>query len=100
MTGRDVKRTEIECKLFGGSELLLSFWTIDEKMSVGKQNAAMASKIIRNEGLTLISQDLGGTKARKIIFDTTTGEVMLKRIRHSIINEITHAKKNKSADSR
>ncbi|MGB5157683.1 hypothetical protein [Desulfobacterium sp. N47] len=81
---------EIECKIFGGSELLLSFWTIDEKMSVGKQNSIMALNIIRKEGLILVAKDLGGTKARKIIFDTTTGKVFLKRIKHALTNETTH----------
>jgi chemotaxis protein CheD len=81
-----VHRSEIEIKLFGGGDMFNSSGLGDEKMGVGKQNAATALNILRKEGLAVVSQDLEGSIGRKIIFNTGTGEVWLKRIKQPGIN--------------
>jgi chemotaxis protein CheD len=78
---RAIDLTEIECKVFGGGDMFPLSAQEGKKINVGKQNAAIALKILRQEGLRVISQDLEGCQGRKIIFNTENGEVLLKRIR-------------------
>lgn len=76
----NVKPDEIEVKVFGGSDM---FARPVKKgiVSVGNQNIKTAQKVIQSEGLTLLSQDFGGTQGRKILFFTHTGEILLKRLK-------------------
>ncbi|MDA8242261.1 MAG: chemotaxis protein CheD [Nitrospiraceae bacterium] len=72
-----VHRSEIRVKLFGGSDMFEL--KSPASISVGKQNIETALKVIGDEGLTLVSSDVGGPLGRKIFFHTQTGEVLLKR---------------------
>lgn len=47
---------------------------------VGKQNSAVAQKCLQKEGIKIISQDIGGTMGRKILFDTFTGEIAVIKV--------------------
>jgi chemotaxis protein CheD len=73
-----IPRSKISIKIFGGAEQLNS----EKKRTapVGKQNIIMALNILDNEGLNVISMDVGGTKGRKIYFSSHTGEVLLSRL--------------------
>lgn len=73
----DIKRGDIEIKMFGGADM----FTIIRSVSVGKQNISTALKTIKTEGLSLVASDVGGTRGRKIFFNTYTGEVLLKRLK-------------------
>ena len=72
-----IHRSEIQVKLFGGSDMFEL--KSPASISVGKQNIEIAMKVIGDEGLTLVSSDVGGPLGRKILFHTQTGEVLLKR---------------------
>ncbi len=76
-----VPRGEIEVKCFGGADMFAWKAGRPELLSVGKQNIMMATKIIAAEGLRLKTQDVGGHSGRKVFFYTSTGEVLLKRLR-------------------
>ena len=76
---RGILNSEIEVKLFGGSDM---FDTVDGKrLSVGRQNLEMALKMLEEACVRVVTQDLGGPRGRKIIFHTHTGDVFLKRMR-------------------
>jgi chemotaxis protein CheD len=77
-----VGKLELECKLFGGSDMFES-GEGGRCQSVGRQNIEMALKLLERESLRPVTRDLGGTRGRKIIFHTHTGEVFLKRLRKS-----------------
>lgn len=77
---RNVDRTGIECKVFGGGDMF-STCDLEYKISIGKQNAAMALKTLQAEGMKVVAQDLEGSEGRKIIFNTENGQVLLRRIR-------------------
>lgn len=77
-----VNRNEIEVKLFGGADVI-QVKSADRKYkskTVGKQNIEKALQIINSENLKLAVTDVGGEKGYKIIFNTSTGEVLRKRI--------------------
>jgi chemotaxis protein CheD len=77
--GRGILNSEIEAKLFGGSDM---FDTVDgRRLSVGRQNQEMALKMLEKACVRIVTQDLGGPRGRKIIFHTHTGDVFLKRMR-------------------
>jgi chemotaxis protein CheD len=76
---RGVPNSEIDAKLFGGSDM---FDTVEgRRLSVGRQNLEMAQATLEHAGIRVLTQDLGGPRGRKIIFHTHTGEVLLKRMR-------------------
>lgn len=71
---------ELQVKLFGGSDMF------DHNMgdrSVGQQNIRIAREVIEKEGMRLLALDVGGNRGRKIIFNSMTGEVFMKRLRSS-----------------
>ena len=76
---RGVLNSEIEAKLFGGSDMFDS----DEggRYGVGRQNQEMALRLLGEAEVKVVTRDLGGPRGRKIIFRTDTGEVFLKRLR-------------------
>jgi chemotaxis protein CheD len=78
---RGVLDSELECKLFGGSDM---FNTVEgRRLSVGRQNLEMALSVLEQAKLRIMTRDLGGARGRKIIFHTDSGDVYLKRLRKS-----------------
>ena len=75
-----VKRSEIEVKCFGGADMFSRPIEKPGILSVGRQNSEAADEVMKREGLTLITRDVGGLQGRKILFYTHTGEVLLKRL--------------------
>ena len=75
-----IKLSEIETKLFGGSDIVEMNGEDRLRATVGKQNIDAAFNLIENSKLRLISSDVGGLEGRKIVFYTHTGEVFLKRL--------------------
>jgi chemotaxis protein CheD len=81
----DVKRRELEVKVFGGADMFDAARNGRATFSVGKLNISTAKKIIEQEGLSIVSMDVGGTQGRKLYFHTQTGEVLLKRLQPRVI---------------
>ena len=71
-------RSDIQVKLFGGASMRQ---LAPGRTSVGRQNIDAALAVLREEGLTPRSSDIGGTEGRKLRFYSATGEVFVKRIR-------------------
>ena len=81
MRGCSLRPQDIEVKLFGGAALIGGRRQETPANSMGRQNAEAAMKALHSCGLTLKVANVGGTLGRKIIFDTTTGEVLMKRLK-------------------
>lgn len=77
-----VAKSDIEVKLFGGSDILPPSENCYREMTVGKQNIIQAQQSIEREQLKLLAYDVGGTLGRKLFFHTHTGEIYLKRLRN------------------
>jgi chemotaxis protein CheD len=75
---------DLKAKIFGGGAVLR---TPSGIMNVGERNVTFARDALREEGIPIISSDVGGSKGRKIIFNTGNGGVMMKKLR-SQINDI------------
>jgi len=50
-------------------------------LSIASGNIDFAFEFLRTEGIPVLSSDVGGDRARKILFFVRSGKVLLKRIR-------------------
>ena len=67
-------REDVEVKLFGGADAL------GAEFGVGKKNIAVARKILQASGLAIAATSVGGDRGRVVVFDTGTGEVLLRTL--------------------
>jgi len=74
---RAVPAGRLEIKLFGGANVLE---TISPKHAVGSLNWQQAHLSLETLRLPILAQDIGGEVARRLIFETGTGEVMVKQL--------------------
>lgn len=86
---------EVEVKVFGGADMFSKRSADRGPISVGKQNIAVAQRIIETEGITVASLDVGGQQGRKLLFNTVTGDVMLKKLMPNVILADTGEKNGK-----
>jgi chemotaxis protein CheD len=68
------KRKNLEVKVFGGGKILPTL------TDVGKKNIGFVLDYIDQEGLKLLSHDLGDIYPRKVIYFPQTGKVGMKKI--------------------
>jgi len=78
--GFGIKKKEIEVKLFGGAETLGANKGQVSIAPVGRQNVKEAVKAIQANQLWLKTTDVGGGYGRKILFDTHSGEILLRKL--------------------
>jgi chemotaxis protein CheD len=71
-------RDEVEVKLFGGGDVLLTGNT-SMRPTVGSLNIEVAMKVLEEEGFAVSASSLGGKRGVNIHFNTQTGEVLLQR---------------------
>lgn len=76
--GLGADNSEMVIKLFGGSDMLGR--NERHQRNIGAQNVEMAKRVLYARGFSLRMSDTGGKLGRKIIFNTMTNEVFLKRI--------------------
>jgi len=81
MRRHDILPQEIEVKVFGGSDTLGRSAGQESDHPVGRLNVKAVMEMLEAERLSLKTSDVGGTRGRKILFYTHTGEVLLKRLR-------------------
>jgi chemotaxis protein CheD len=80
-----VPRSELELKLFGGGDVLMSE---PASITVGQMNCEMAITVVKAEGLNVVASSLGGTSGLTIQFHTMTGEVLLRRLNPLVSEDI------------
>jgi chemotaxis protein CheD len=75
----NTKPSEYIVKLFGGSNMFTNAEKNIPDIGVGYKNIDLARQIIGEYKLNLVSENLGGNRARRIHFDVWSGNVWLKR---------------------
>jgi chemotaxis protein CheD len=82
-----IKRSGIEVKMFGGSDMFGVRSSRNSK-TVGRENIRIAQETLESKGLRIAAFNIGGNQGRKIVFHAHTGDVYLKRItRKTLITE-------------
>ena len=73
-----IANNEIEIKIFGGADTLMS----KISNSIGSQNVKTTLRIIGREKMRVVAADVGDSFGRKLVFFTHTGEVFLQRLKN------------------
>lgn len=69
------KVRNMEAQIFGGA-----YNAEISHLDVGRDNIRIARKVLRKKGVGIVSEDVGGEKGRKIVFDTGTNEVAVIKV--------------------
>jgi chemotaxis protein CheD len=77
MEGIGSKRLDIVAKVFGGGRMLKEQSNF---FDIGRRNIDLAFQMLQQERITVVANSTGGTKGRKIYFNTQTGEVLQKYV--------------------
>ena len=79
MDALGVPRNQLQVKLFGGADVL-HVSPQNRKPTVGRMNQDVACAVLREEGLRVVAERMGGDHGIHISFHTVTGEVLLRRL--------------------
>lgn len=74
------RRDELEVKVFGGADVLPLLSERADRPTVGSLNCKRAVDVLAEEGFSVAASDLGGTRGRRIHFNTATGVVLVYRL--------------------
>lgn len=85
--------TELTVKLFGGASVLQTATSGVDGLAIGRQNITAALEALACFGLTPGVQKTGGTAGYKIFFNTSTGEIFVRRIAPAIARKFAQATK-------
>ena len=84
-----IPASRIEVKLFGGSNIInpAEENQLPRSRFIGSANVKKSEEILKQFGLHIRASNVGGVDGRKILFNTSTGEVM-----HKFLNSRIHRK--------
>lgn len=74
METRGASRTRITAKIAGGAKMFESSGGSGGLGNIGKRNAESVYLVLKNEGIKLLAEDTGGTTARTLSFDSSSGQ--------------------------
>lgn len=74
-------RQRIHAKVFGGSSMLPDAGTTSNFACVGEVNCRFIVEFLKNDGIPLLSSDLGGSRGRVIIFDARDYSVYVRKMK-------------------
>ncbi|PLX88196.1 MAG: chemotaxis protein CheD [Desulfuromonas sp.] len=78
------EKQNLIAKVFGGAAL----WKNQPGLlRVGDRNAALADELLKKHNIPIVGSDLFGEQGRKIIFNTETGSVLMRRNRARVENQ-------------
>ena len=75
MLAKGAIKSRLVAKAFGGGNVISSL-----KIAIGDRNASFAREWLARENIPLITSDLGGSWARKVVCVPGTGEVLCRRV--------------------
>jgi len=79
-TARGIRMSDIEVKMFGGAAIFQETGSLGRDMNIGKRNVEAALAFLNKHRISLKAWSVGGNLGRKLIFNTSTGEVLAKFI--------------------
>jgi chemotaxis protein CheD len=69
------EKKHLEAQLFGGAYN----GTISSR-NVGKENILVARRVLARHGIRIVSEDVGGERGRKIVYDAVQNEVAVLKV--------------------
>lgn len=83
MLNKGAQKKELKAKIAGGASMF-NFTDSKANMDIGARNSASVKSVLKEEGIPIISEDIGGTKGRTITFDSVTGDLQVKTVGEGI----------------
>jgi chemotaxis protein CheD len=77
-----IEREDVMVKLFGGADVL-QVSKDASRSTVGQMNRETALRVLHEEGFSIAASSLGGSSGLTLRFDTSTGEVLVRRLRRT-----------------
>ena len=71
-------KRSLKAKLFGGSCVLEAFQK--NGAHLGTKNVSLARKLLAEEGIAVVAEDVGGQRGRRLIFQTNDGGAWVRRL--------------------
>jgi chemotaxis protein CheD len=71
------RRENLKAKIFGGAAVINNN---NGLIAVGDRNIALAKDMLKMERIEIVAASLGDVFGRKILFNTYTGEVLMKKV--------------------
>jgi len=71
------RHSDLKAKIFGGGDVLAIKNSI---LNVGERNVIIAQDTMKKMKINVISSDVRGRRGRKLLFNTHTGTVLLKKL--------------------
>ena len=68
------QKYNLVAKIFGGANQ----HAFRQKFDIGERNVSIARDMLAKHGITIVSENVGGERGRKIVFQTETGQVYMK----------------------
>ncbi len=80
------RKERLEAKVFGGASVLRK---MDGGLrDIAANNIEFSFKYLSQEDIPVISSDIGGTAARKLLFFIASGKVLLKRLGRAVLPKV------------
>jgi chemotaxis protein CheD len=79
-------QNSLKAKIFGGGEV---FRVTSAAMHIGQRNIQLARELLEEVGIPIINSDVGGPTGRKIMYDTGTGDVFVKKLAKPLDDIVT-----------
>jgi chemotaxis protein CheD len=73
-----VSRDDLRAKIFGGAHVLHD--TATGGRTLGGDNVEVAIQAMHAQGIPVVSEDVGGTRGRKLAFNTVDGTALVWRL--------------------
>jgi chemotaxis protein CheD len=90
MLKEGARRSRLTAKVFGGGHIIQS---IDEEFAPGSRNVDFTFDFLEAEKIAVINHDTGGSEPRKVYFNTHSGDVYIRKLSTSFINDISRQEK-------
>ena len=71
-------KQSLKAKLFGGSCVLEAFQK--NAANLGTNNVLVARKLLAEEGIAVVAEDVGGHRGRRLVFQTDDGGAWVRRL--------------------
>jgi chemotaxis protein CheD len=71
------QKRNLTARMFGGAS---QFDVSGGRISIGQQNVQVATRFLEDEGIPILVQEVGGSRGRKLVFHTETGDVFVKTL--------------------
>ena len=78
MLDRGSRKDNLVAKVFGGGSVLGDRPSV---FQIGEKNISVAERLLKEFGIPVVASSTGGEKGRRILFNTSTGEVLHQYIR-------------------